>query len=83
MSTPKKKIGDRVMITAGQNKDKVGAIVDKERRGCTTSRLYSTCVIWCPISILMQFHQLLDLYYELCLRFSSGNPAAQRLRHRQ
>ncbi|MDP8240023.1 MAG: KOW motif-containing protein [Candidatus Hatepunaea meridiana] len=35
MSTPKKKIGDRVMITAGQNKDKVGTIVDKERRGWT------------------------------------------------
>jgi len=35
MSTPKKKIGDRVMITGGQNKDKVGVIVDKERRGWT------------------------------------------------
>jgi len=35
MSTPKKKIGDRVMITAGQNKNKVGVIVDKERRGWT------------------------------------------------
>jgi len=35
MSTPKKKIGDRVMITAGQNKNKVGTIVDKERRGWT------------------------------------------------
>jgi len=33
MSTPKKKVGDRVMITAGQNKNKVGVIVDKERRG--------------------------------------------------
>jgi len=33
MSTPKKKIGDRIRITGGQNKDKVGAIVDKERRG--------------------------------------------------
>ncbi len=33
MSTPKKKVGDRVMITAGQAKDKVGVIVDKERRG--------------------------------------------------
>ena len=35
MSTPKKKIGDRVMITTGQNKNKVGTIVDKERRGWT------------------------------------------------
>ena len=35
MSTPKKKIGDRVMITAGQAKNKVGVIVDKERRGWT------------------------------------------------
>ncbi|MDP8241010.1 MAG: KOW motif-containing protein [Candidatus Hatepunaea meridiana] len=35
MSTRKKQIGDRVMITAGQNKDKVGIIVDKERRGWT------------------------------------------------
>jgi len=35
MSTPKKKVGDRVMITAGQNKNKVGVIVDKERRGWT------------------------------------------------
>ena len=35
MSTPKKKVGDRVRITAGQNKDKVGVIVDKERRGWT------------------------------------------------
>ena len=33
MSTPKKKVGDRVMITAGQHKDKVGVIVDQERRG--------------------------------------------------
>ena len=33
MSTPKKKIGDRVVITAGQHRDKVGTIVDKERRG--------------------------------------------------
>ena len=33
MNTPKKKIGDRVMITAGQNKDRVGVIVDQERRG--------------------------------------------------
>ena len=35
MNTPKKKVGDRVMITAGQNKDRVGVIVDKERRGWT------------------------------------------------
>ena len=35
MNTPKKKVGDRVMITAGQAKDKVGTIVDKERRGWT------------------------------------------------
>jgi len=35
MSTPKKKIGDRVMITGGQFKEKVGVIVDKERRGWT------------------------------------------------
>ena len=35
MNAPKKKLGDKVMITAGQNKDKVGAIVDKERRGWT------------------------------------------------
>ncbi|MDP8238069.1 MAG: KOW motif-containing protein [Candidatus Hatepunaea meridiana] len=35
MNTRKKQIGDRVMITAGQNKDKVGIIVDKERRGWT------------------------------------------------
>jgi len=35
MSTPKKKVGDRVIITAGQHKDKVGVIVDKERRGWT------------------------------------------------
>ena len=33
MNTPKKKLGDRVMITAGQHKDKVGVIVDQERRG--------------------------------------------------
>ncbi len=35
MSTTKRKIGDRIRITGGQNKDKVGAIVDKERRGWT------------------------------------------------
>ena len=33
MNTPKKKLGDRVMITAGQHRDKVGVIVDQERRG--------------------------------------------------
>ena len=33
MTTPKKKVGDRVMITACQAKNKVGTIVDKERRG--------------------------------------------------
>ena len=35
MSTTKKQIGDRIRITGGQNKDKVGVIVDKERRGWT------------------------------------------------
>jgi len=35
MSTRKKQIGDRVMVTAGQHRDKVGTIVDKERRGWT------------------------------------------------
>ena len=35
MNTPKRKIGDRVVITAGQHKDKIGVIVDKERRGWT------------------------------------------------
>jgi len=30
-----KQIGDRARITAGQHKDKVGVIVDKERRGWT------------------------------------------------
>jgi len=33
MSTRKKQIGDRIRITSGQNKDKVGIIVDKERHG--------------------------------------------------
>ncbi len=33
MSAREKQIGDSVRITGGQNKDKVGAIVDKERRG--------------------------------------------------
>ncbi|NQT34548.1 hypothetical protein HQ587_05115 [bacterium] len=33
MSTRKKQIGDRIRITGGQNKDQVGVIVDKERRG--------------------------------------------------
>ena len=33
MNTPKKKLGDRVVIIAGQHKDKVGVIVDQERRG--------------------------------------------------
>ena len=33
MNTPKKKLGDRVVITAGQHRDKVGVIVDQERRG--------------------------------------------------
>ena len=35
MSTPKKKVGDRIRITGGQNKDKVGVIIEKERRGWT------------------------------------------------
>ena len=35
MNAPKKKLGDKVMITAGQHRDKVGVIVDKERRGWT------------------------------------------------
>lgn len=33
MSTSQKKIGDRIRITAGQNKDQIGTLVDKERRG--------------------------------------------------
>jgi len=35
MSTTKRKIGDRIRITGGQHKDKVGTIIDKERRGWT------------------------------------------------
>ena len=35
MSTVKKQIGDSVMITAGQNKNEVGVIVDQERHSWT------------------------------------------------
>jgi len=33
MSTTKKQLGDRVLITAGPKKDKIGNLVSKERRG--------------------------------------------------
>ena len=33
MSTTKKQLGDRVLITAGSCKDKIGKLVSKERRG--------------------------------------------------
>ena len=33
MSTTKKQLGDRVLITAGPCKDKIGKLVSKERRG--------------------------------------------------
>ena len=35
MSTTKKKIGDRIRITGGRHKDRVGVITGKERRGWT------------------------------------------------
>jgi len=35
MSTPKKKVGDRIRITGGRNKGRVGVITGKERRGWT------------------------------------------------
>jgi len=33
MSTAKKQLGDRVLITAGPSKDKIGKLVNKERHG--------------------------------------------------
>ena len=35
MSRTKKKIGDRIRITGGRNKDRIGIITGKERRGWT------------------------------------------------
>ena len=35
MSTTQKQLGDRVLITAGPHKDKIGILVTKERRGWT------------------------------------------------
>ena len=35
MSTVKKQVGDQVMITAGQNKDKIGKLITKNRGGWT------------------------------------------------